>query len=283
MAAKDYILLTKPGIIVGNALTTIAGFFAGSRGTLKTPLLGWILVALSLIVASACICNNFIDREIDARMPRTRQRALAAKKISPAPALLLALLFAGASTLLFLAQSTLLVTLIAWSGFLLYVFAYSFLKHRTPHATLIGSVSGAIPPVVGYVAASHHLDMGALALFSIVLIWQMPHFFAIALYRQREYAAANIPVLPISRGIFRTKVEMSAYSGALVATVWIPTWLGVAGPAYLLTCLPLSLGWLGLSLIGFQAQNSTENVRWARRIFFYSLFFITIWSFLLSI
>lgn len=272
MAAKDYILLTKPGIIGGNALTTVAGFFLGCAGRkVDIWLLFATLLGLSFVIASACICNNYIDREIDRQMARTRQRALAAETVSPFHAFALAALF-GVLSFPFLLAAGWLAAGVAWSGFFLYVFAYSFLKHKTPHATLVGSIGGAVPPVVGYAAASQTLDLGALSIFSIVLLWQMPHFLAIALYRQKEYAKAGIPILPEARGVQRTKAEMAIYSALLLLALWTPTMLGLASSLYFAISSLLAAGWLAFAIRGFWIER---NALWARQMFLYSLFLIT--------
>ena len=148
------------------------------------------------------------------------------------------------------------------------------------HATLVGSISGAIPPVVGYVAASHHLDMGALLLFSILVLWQMPHFFSIAMYRFEDYSAASIPVLPVQRGAYVTKIRMLLYIIAFVISTLLLQLCGYTSLAYLYVVAPLGLLWLALCLKGFKAQNDQV---WARQMFRLSLVVVTAVCIVISI
>jgi heme o synthase len=273
LKAKAYFSLAKPGIIMGNALTAIGGFFLAARGNFNGSLLCATLTGLSLIVASACAFNNYIDRSADQKMSRTQNRPLAKGVISPRGAVIfaIALLFLG--TLLLTTLVNPLAAGIALAGFVIYVFAYSFLKYRSTHATLVGSIAGALPPVVGYCAVAHHLDGGALLLLLIIALWQMPHFFAIAIYRIQEYASARIPVLPLSKGIHRTKIHMLCYTIAFGLSSLMLTLFHYTGTTYAVTMSLLSVVWIGLSIQGFKAESDT---RWARKMFLFSLVAVTI-------
>lgn len=268
---KMYYQLTKPGIIFGNAITAIGGFALASKGSIKLIPLLVMLLGLSFVIASACVCNNYKDREVDAKMVRTKNRALVQGKVP----LNRALIFAG--TLLTLGMITLaiwtnLLTLFtALAGFFLYVVVYGKWKYRSIHGTLIGSLSGAIPPVVGYCSIQNHLDGGALLLFSIVALWQMPHFFAIAIYRLQDYVSASIPVYPVKKGIPVTKVQMLIYIIAFVLSTVMLTFFHFTGYIYLAIILPLGLVWLYLSVQGFKIANVTL---WARKMFIFSLIII---------
>lgn len=192
---KTYYGLTKPGIVYGNALTATAGFFLASSGTIDWALLFVTLVGLSCIIASACVFNNYFDREIDAQMERTKNRALPAKQISGHNALIFAsvLGFLGAALLFFFTNT--LTLAVALFGLFVYVALYTPLKRATPHALWAGAIAGATPPVVGYTTVTNSLDFYALALFVFLFLWQIPHFLSIALYRYEEYKAAGIPLL----------------------------------------------------------------------------------------
>ena len=206
---KDYYTLTKPGIIYGNAITVIAGFFLASSSVLEWRLLPLILIGISLIIASGCVFNNYIDRDIDSLMERTKKRALVVGSIPSLYALVYGAVLGllGTGVLLFFTNYT--TVLVALAGLFVYVVVYSlWLKRTSVHSALIGGISGAIPPVVGYVAVSGTLDIGALLLFSILVLWQMPHSFAIAIYRLGDYQAAHIPVLPVMRGVSITKLQI---------------------------------------------------------------------------
>ncbi len=268
---KTYWQLTKPEIIFCNAVTTTAGFALASRGHVHFGLFLAALLGLSLVVASACVWNNYIDRVMDEKVKRTRTRALAQGIISVQNALCfgmaLGLLGLGVLSL----YTNLLTVGIAACGFFVYVVLYSFSKYKTSFATLIGSISGAIPPVVGYVAVSNALDLGAVLLFFIVVFWQMPHFYAIALCRLDESANASIPVLPVSKGMFTAKVHMLLYVVAFVISCALLTFFGYTGYTYLAVAMTLGLAWLYLSAKGFSCDN---DALWARKMFLASLFII---------
>jgi protoheme IX farnesyltransferase len=269
--ARAYCLLTKPGILLGNAITTMGGFLLASKESVDGRLLAATLLGLSLIIASGCVFNNYIDRKADAQMTRTRRRALAEGTISPVYALLFALLLGASGTLFLGVYANLLTLFVALFGFFVYVILYSFSKYHSVHGTLIGSVAGAVPPLAGYCAAAGRLELGAWILFAMIVLWQMPHFFAIAINRLEEYAAASIPVLPLKRGIRTTKVHMFAYTAAFtLAALALPVCRCVT-PLYLAAALPLCAYWLALSVRGFWCA---DDQLWARNMFRCSLIVI---------
>lgn len=266
-----YVSLTKPGIIAGNAITAVAGWALASRGNMNFWLLFAMLAGLSLIMASACVFNNCIDRSADGKMARTKNRAVVIGLISVPKALIFAAAL-GLLGIFILARYTHLVPLmVAMTGLFVYVVLYTLLKYRTRHVTLIGAIAGAVPPVVGYTAVTHTLDLGAWLLFAIVFFWQMPHFFAIAIYRMEEYASAMIPVLPIKKGILATKVQMVIYAAAFLAAAVMLT--GYIGYVYLAVAAGLGLSWLWIAIQGF---NAVDDKAWARKMFIYSLVVITV-------
>jgi len=270
--AKSYCLLAKPGIILGNAITTAGGFALASKGHIDFFLFLATMIGLSCVIGSACAFNNYIDRESDVKMSRTKNRPLARGDISVRNALMFALAL-GAIGVAVLGMFTNLRTLsIAIFGFLAYVILYSFSKYRSVHGTLIGSIAGAVPPVIGYCAVSNKLDAPAWILFAIIVMWQMPHFFAIAIYRMDDYAKAGIPVLPVQKGIVRTKVQMVLYIIGFIAASSLLPLFDYTGNGYFFIVLLLGAAWLLLALQGFK---STNDVRWARKMFVFSLVIVT--------
>lgn len=231
------------------------------------------LAGISLVIASACIFNNTIDREADAKMPRTQNRPLVTRLISVQHAILFAVLLGVVGFVTLFLYTNLLTTLIAITAFFIYVILYSFWKYHTTHATLVGSFAGGAPPIIGYCAVSNHFDMGALLIFVTVALWQMPHFFSIALYRLEDYTAAGIPVLPVKKGTQRTKIQMIFYVFAFVIASLMLTLVGYAGILYLTMASLLGLGWLWLS---FKGLKCVSDVLWARRMFLFSLLIITL-------
>jgi protoheme IX farnesyltransferase len=288
MEYRDYYRLTKPGIIYGNAITLIAGFLLASRiysdGYINLWLLLAALVGLSFVIASGCVFNNYIDRDTDAKMERTKDRPLVVGRVSLRAALIYGTCLGIIGFLILALHTNLLATGVAALGFIFYVFMYSmWFKRRSSLGALIGSISGAVPPVVGYVAASGRFDIAALLLFLIMVLWQVPHFFSISIYRMKEYAAAHIPVLSVKKGIRITKIEMLLYVIAFVLVAPLLSILGYTGYVYFLVALLFGLAWLVLCIKGFWISNDDfdANARWARRMFFLSLFvmmatFITI-------
>jgi protoheme IX farnesyltransferase len=275
-----YIQLTKPGILMGNSITAAAGFALASKGHFDPWLFLAAIAGLSLIVAAGCVFNNYMDRNIDKKMTRTQNRALVTGTISIKNALIFACALGAAGCALLAFFTNLLTLAVAVFGFVVYVFFYGFLKYRTMYGTEIGSLAGAVPPVVGYCAASHQLDGGAALLFTIIALWQMPHFFAIALFRSKEYAAASIPVLPLVKGISVTKIRMVLYTIAFLASTLLLTVYGYTGYAYLTVAALLGLAWLALCFKGFKAASCE---RWAHTMFRFSLLVVTILCIMIAI
>lgn len=229
------------------------------------------LLGSSLIIGSACVFNNYIDRQIDRKMSRTKNRALATGMVPPLNALIYGTLLGTLGFLILLTYINLLTAFVGSLGFLFYVVVYSFYKRRSPYGTLIGSISGAIPPVAGYTAVTNSLDAATLILFFILVFWQMPHFYAIAIRRKAEYAAAKIPVMPIKKGILRTKIEMIFYVLAYTLSVIALAFYGYARWTYLITMTTFGCIWLWLGLSGLKIHNTREDVEWARKMFLFSL------------
>lgn len=269
---KTYYLLTKPGIIIGNLITTISGFILASKGNFDPALFLATMVGISFMIASACVFNNYIDRHIDEKMERTKNRAFVKKLISVKSGIAFAIVLGISSTIVLSLYTNLLAVCMALTGFMVYVLLYSLLKSSTTLATLIGSISGALPPVIGYCAVSNSLDAGAIILFLILVLWQMPHFFSIAIYRLKDYTSAAIPVLPVKKGMLVTKIHMLLYIIAFTSACLMLTVFGYMGNSYLAVAALLGIAWLFLCIKGFKNLNDTL---WARQMFVLSLVIIT--------
>ena len=268
---KTYYFLTKPGIIFGNIVTTFAGFTLASQGEIHFLLLAITLLGLGLVIASAGIFNNYIDRESDGKMTRTQNRPLVRGLISPHKALIFAALLGLLGSYILFEYTNGLTLGVALFGFFVYLVLYAFLKYRSFHGTLVGGLAGAVPPVVGYTAVSGQLDSKALLLFTWLLLWQMPHFYAIALYRLEEYKSASIPVLPLVKGLKATQHQITLYILAFILCTSLFTFLGFTDLLYLKLTLLLGAFWLGLSLWGYQSKNPAL---WGRQMFISSLIVI---------
>lgn len=267
----NYLLITKPGIIFGNLFTLIAGFLLASKGNIDIGLFLATLLGLAFIMASACVFNNYIDRPLDKKMSRTKQRALVTGLISVRNAIIFACILGIIGFLILLQFTNLLTVMVAGIGFFVYVVLYSLWKSHTIYSTAIGSIAGAVPPIVGYCAVSNRLDLGAIILFAMLVLWQMPHFFSIAIYHLKDYTAAKLPVLPIQKGIFRTKIHMVLYIIAFIFTAALLTYFDYTGYAYLIVTTSISVAWLALCLSGFRRQDDTL---WSKYMFQWSLVLI---------
>ena len=280
MQKSPYLSLTKPGIIFGNLITTIGGFYL-VKPHASVFLLLFTLLGISLVIASGCVFNNYIDRDIDPLMERTRNRATALGLLSPQRILLFAtfLGLCGFADLFFL--TNLLATFIAFVGFFFYVVVYSlYFKRSSVYGTAIGSISGAVPPVVGYCVASNQFDLGAVIIFLILVFWQMPHSYAIAIYRLKDYRAAGIPVLPVKKSMQYTKISMLVYVILFSILSMLPTFLSYAGYYYLGIAIVLSVYWIYITAKGFFAE---DNALWARQVFLFSIILITLLSMMMVI
>jgi heme o synthase len=265
-----YYRLTKPGIIYGNGLSAAAGFFlaTGHTDTFDVGLFLAAMLGTALVIAAGCVFNNYLDVDIDKKMQRTRERALVSGSVSKRAAVVYAtvLAAAGFASLIFFTNP--LTVLLGVIGLFSYVVLYSAAKRRGPYGTLVGSISGATPITAGYTAVTGHLDAGAIILFGIMALWQMPHFYAIALYRREEYKRAGVPVLAVVHGARLTKIYSVCFiSLFILATIMLSVY-GVTGIAYLVGIVPLGLWWLWLAMRGFTAADDTK---WARGLFGVSL------------
>lgn len=278
---KQYLQVTKPGIIFGNLISVVGGFLLASKGVIDYPLFLATLFGVSLVVASGCVFNNYIDRDIDRVMERTKNRVLVKGLIDPKVSLIYASVLGIAGMLLLYVAANPLAMWLAVIGFVIYVGVYSlYMKRKSVYGTLIGSLSGAAPPVIGYCAVTGQFDMGALILLLIFSLWQMPHSYAIAIFRFKDYQAANIPVLPVIKGISVTKNHITLYILAFMVATLMLTLSGYAGYKYLVVAAAVSVWWLGMALRGYKATN---DIVWARKLFVFSIIAITSLSVMMSV
>lgn len=270
---KKYLFLTKPGILFGNFVTTLGGFFLAAQGSIDFLLLLITLIATTLVVASGCVINNVIDQDIDQKMQRTQNRAMVKKTVRPSVALVYAAVLGliGFGLLWFFVNAYAFG--FAMLGFVVYVVFYSlWTKRTTIHQTIVGSISGASPPVIGYVAVSQQFDLAALLIFLAYALWQMPHSWAIAIYRYEDYRNANIPILPVARNIRRTKIECLIYVILFTAVLNGLYCFGYTNILFLMIFNVLCGYWIYLSIIGFTVE---DDQLWARKYFLYSVILIT--------
>lgn len=278
---KQYLNLAKPGIVFGNLISVTGGFFLASRGDANLALYLATALGVSLVIASGCVFNNYIDRDIDQKMERTRNRVLAQGLVSPVHAIVYACVLGVAGVAVLYAATNTLAVMLVLMGFVVYVGLYSlWLKRGSVYGTLVGSLSGAAPPVVGYCAVSNEFDAGAAILLLIFSLWQMPHSYAIAIFRFNDYQAANIPVLPVIKGISAAKRQIVLYIAAFVVATLMLTLSGYAGYSYFVVAALSGAYWLWMGVSGYKAADDRV---WARKLFTFSIISITMLSVMMSV
>ena len=236
----------------------------------ELDLLFYTLFGAALIIAGSAAMNNYIDRDIDPVMKSKKGRPTVTGRFTPSAVLITSFSFLiVGEILLFMASTSAGVWGLA--GIISYVVLYSmWSKRKHVSNTVVGSISGAIPPLIGWAAVEPALSFGALALFLIMFAWQPPHFYALAMKRTEEYRAANIPMLPVVKGFKRTKVSMLLW---ILLLFPLPFLLMDLGIIFVILATVLNIGWLLLSIKGFRAE---DDIKWATRMFIYSLNYMTI-------
>ena len=276
--AADWLELTKPRITAMVVVTALVGFVTASPGPAWSLLLGAALAGTGLVAAGASVLNQVMERDTDALMLRTRMRPLPAGRtgVAEARAFGALLTVAGLASLLWLSGA--LAAAVAFATWASYLFAYTPLKRRTPLATLVGAVPGALPPVIGWAAARGRLEPGAFVLFAIVFLWQVPHFLAIAWLYRDDYARAGFPMLPVldREGTFTAR-QAVVHSVSLLVVSLAPAVAGLAGPAYMAGAFLLGSG---LTLFALRLARARDLVS-ARGLFLASVVYLPALSSLL--
>lgn len=246
---RQYYYLIKPGIVFNNALTAAAGFLFVASQQIAQPITGIaVVIGTGLVIASACVFNNVIDRRIDHRMERTKRRALVTGRVSIRGALLFGAILGIIGFTLLITMTNLTTTLIGVIAYLWYIAIYGYAKRRTEHGTLIGTVPGALPPVAGYTAVAGTVDLAAVILFFMLVFWQMAHFYAIAIYRKNEYAAARIPIITVKRGTRPAVIQIIVYSLGFLLVSLLLVMMGYMGASYAIVMFAIGGFWFLESL-----------------------------------
>ncbi|SDT18587.1 protoheme IX farnesyltransferase [Paenibacillaceae bacterium GAS479] len=274
---KDLIALTKPGIVRMNAFAAFGGFWVASRWSIDWMLLIWMLIGTSLTMASACVINNYWDRELDTRMERTKNRALPTGRISPGFVIAYGLLLGTAGLVLLFLMVNSLAGWLGLLGWFVYIVVYTiWLKRSSTWSTSIGGVSGAMPPVIGYCAVTGTVDAGAWILFALLFLWQPAHFWSLAIRRVEEYRAAGYPLLPVVKGIKRTKLQMIPYVLLLIPTVILMYAYGYTGQWFLWISGVLTIVWFVHTLFGMKAKSEEKTEKWAKTNFLISVNYLLV-------
>ena len=271
-AGRDYLTLTKPRIMTLLLLTGAAGMFVGAQGVPPLGLFAVTMLGLALACGGASALNHLLDRDIDLLMgSRTEERPVASGRVSPGQALEFGIVLSAVSFALLASAVNVLTAVLALVGNLFYVLVYTrWLKRSTPQNIVIGGAAGAVPPLVGYAAATGSLALPALWLFLIVFLWTPPHFWALALMIKNAYAAAGVPMLPVVRGDRETARQIVLYSLVMVAfTVFVGVWLG---PLYTVAAIVLGAVFIALALL-LRRDLSRAH---AKVLFHYSLLYLAL-------
>jgi protoheme IX farnesyltransferase len=269
---RDMVTLTKPRIISLLLVTTVAPMYvAGSPG------LGLVLVVMLggyLMAGGANAVNMYLDRDIDDRMARTRLRPIPSGRMSGKSVLAFGIALATAATFLFAVLTNVLTAALALAGFYFYVYVYTrWLKRTTPHNIVIGGAAGAFPPLVGWAAMTGSIDLVAVYLFLIVFYWTPPHFWALALLKQRDYNKAGVPMAPLVWGERETMRQMLAYAVILVAITILPVTFGAFGVLYLVAAVILGGLFIGGLIRMMRASDWTAPAWW---VYKYSLLYLAL-------
>ena len=271
-AGRDYLTLTKPRIMTLLLLTGAAGMFVGAQGVPPLGLFVVTMLGLALACGGASALNHVLDRDIDVLMgSRTKERPVASGRVTPEQALEFGIVLSAVSFALLASAVNVLTAVLALVGNLFYVLVYTrWLKRSTPQNIVIGGAAGAVPPLVGYAAATGSLALPALWLFLIVFLWTPPHFWALALMIKNAYAAAGVPMLPVVRGDRETARQIVLYSLVMVAfTIFVGLWLGLL---YTVSAIVLGAVFIALSLL-LRRDLSRAH---AKVLFHYSLLYLAL-------
>ncbi|HEY7461889.1 MAG TPA: heme o synthase [Gemmatimonadota bacterium] len=272
--ARDLVSLTKPRVISLLLLTTLVPMLIAPEGLPSAWIFLWTLAGGYLMAGGANAINMWVDRDIDGSMGRTRRRPIPAGRLRPGVGLAFGIALGAAAFAVLWVGANPLAAGLALAGLLFYVFVYTLaLKRTSPQNIVIGGAAGAFPPLVGWAAATGRLDTTALLLFAIVFYWTPPHFWALALVKRKDYAAARVPMLPVVSGERATKLQMLLYSIILVPLSLLPAATGAMGWLYAGAALALGarLLWLGAALV---RARETPPAAW--RLYKYSLLYLAL-------
>ncbi|UOF89947.1 heme o synthase [Fodinisporobacter ferrooxydans] len=269
---QEYIGVTKVGITGANLFTTFVGLWLASRGHLQVDTLSYTCLGSALVIAGACALNNYIDRDIDRRMERTRKRALVQGRLEAKAVLWLGIVLVLSGLLALATLTTIMASIWGLIGVFTYVCIYTmWLKRSSPLSTAIGGIAGAAPPVIGWTAVTGQVSWTAMAVFAFLFLWQPPHFYALAMKRTEEYRNAGIPLVPVVHGFEITKRKILQWTIVMVPETLLFYFLHVAGSVYGITAVVLGFLYIVYARIGL---TGTDDVAWAKRMFRYSLIYM---------
>ncbi|NKB34698.1 MAG: protoheme IX farnesyltransferase [Pseudomonadales bacterium] len=275
---RDYYEMCKPRVVMLMILTSLVGMFLAVPGMVPLDVLILGNLGIALVAGSGAVVNHLIDRKIDIMMKRTHNRPLPQGRVDPKQTIVFAVTIGvlGMAILLFWVNP-----LCAWltlASFIGYAFIYTgYLKHATPQNIVIGGLSGAMPPLLGWTAVTGTIEPDALILVLIIFAWTPPHFWALAIHRKDEYAKSGVPMLPVTHGEYVTKVHIIVYTAILVVVSVFPYLSGMSGMLYLASALALGVGflvWSGLLMFNPKPTTAMDTFRYS--IVYLGLLFVAL-------
>jgi len=271
--AREFFQLCKPRVVMLIVFTAMVGMFLAAPGLVPWNTLAFGTIGIALAASSAASINHLLDQAADSVMERTRARPLPTGQLTPLQALVFALALAAVSMVILAVGVNLLTAVLTCSALIGYGVIYTvYLKYATPQNIVIGGAAGAAPPVLGWAAVTGHVTADALLLFLIIFVWTPPHFWALALYRQPEYARVRIPMLPVTHGSEFTRLHILLYTILLSAITLLPFAVGMSGWFYLLGALVLNAEFLRLAWGLYRRYSDIL----ARRTFVYSIQYLSL-------
>jgi protoheme IX farnesyltransferase len=273
---RDYLELTKPRVVALIVLTAVIGTLLATPGVPPLDALLFGNLGIALAAASAAAVNHALDRELDSRMGRTRNRPLPTGHLTVAQALRFALVLGVASMSILVAFVNVTTAVLTFCSLIVYAVIYTvWLKHATPQNIVIGGAAGAAPPVLGWVAVTGHVSAQSLLLFLIIFAWTPPHFWSLAIARRHDYTRADVPMLPVTHGVEFTRLHVLLYTVILCLVTLLPYLIGMSGLIYLAAAIVLNARFLGQAIL----LKVTRRDDLPMRMFRFSIVYL-MWLFL---
>ena len=275
---RDYNEMCKPRVVMLMILTAMVGMFLAVPGMVPLDVLILGNIGIALVAGSGAVVNHLIDHRVDSLMKRTHNRPIPQGRVDPKQAAIFAAAIGVAGMLILLVWVNALSAWLTLASFVGYAFIYTgYLKRATPQNIVIGGLSGAMPPLLGWSAVTGTIEPGALILVLIIFAWTPPHFWALAIHRKEEYAKTGIPMLPVTHGEHVTKLHIILYTIIMILITLLPYLTGMSGPIYLLAAIVLGLGFLWWSLIlMFKPKPSTAMDTFQYSIVYLMVLFIVL-------
>ncbi len=274
----DFYEMCKPRVVMLMLLTSVIGMFLAVPGMVPLDVLILGNLGIALVASSGAVVNHLIDRKIDIMMKRTHNRPMAQGRVDAAQTIVFALVIGLAGMTILMVWVNPLCAWLTLASFIGYAFIYTgYLKHATPQNIVIGGLSGAMPPLLGWSAVTGTIESDALILVLIIFAWTPPHFWALAIHRKDEYAKSGVPMLPVTHGEYVTKVHIVVYTGLLIISTVFPYFSGMSGPLYLVSALALGAGFMWWSCkLMFKPKPTTAMDTFRFSIVYLALLFLAL-------